>query len=281
MIALITLWYNIAIQAMKNRLPFPILYEDRDVIVIDKPAGLLTTQTRAKETNTAEAWLNDYVRKGQSRSRVRVWLVHRLDRETSGVMMFAKSEAVSEWFRANWNELTEKTYLARVEGELSDERGVFESWLLEDADGYKVRSVPPPRSSRPSQSRPHQPRLPKLARTEWRKVSTEDGTTLVEVALKSGRKNQIRVHFSEAGHPVVGDVKYGGQKASRLYLHSLRLRFKHPHTSEWCEFESPFPRTKHPSPAPSTKHQARTTNHEPRTTNHEPRTSHARSLLRS
>ena len=220
---------------MKSRLPFPILHEDRDVIVIDKPAGMLTTHTRAKESNTAEEWLNDYVRKGQAKSRLHVWLVHRLDRETSGVMMFAKTEAVAEAFRANWNELTEKAYLARVEGELAEERGVFESYLLEDADGYKVRSVRPPAVSRlKSKVLPQ----PKLARTEWRKLSTCDGTTLVEVTLKSGRKNQIRVHFSEAGHPVVGDVKYGGQKASRLYLHSFRLRFRHPHSGRWMEFTS-------------------------------------------
>ena len=221
---------------MKSRLPFPILYEDRDVVVIDKPAGMLTTHTRAKETNTAEEWLNDYVRKGQAKSRLHVWLVHRLDRETSGVMMFAKSEEVAERFRANWNELTEKTYLARVEGELAEERGVFESWLQEDADGYRVRSVPKPSSVSRLPSKVL--RQPKLARTEWRKISVEDGTTLVEVTLKSGRKNQIRVHFSEAGHPVVGDVKYGGQKASRLYLHSACLRFRHPHTGKWLEFES-------------------------------------------
>ena len=225
---------------MKSRLPFPILYEDRDVIVIDKPAGLLTTHTRAKETNTAEGWLNDYVRKGQRRSRLHVWLVHRLDRETSGVMMFAKSEEVAEKFRANWNELTEKTYLARVEGELADDSGVFESWLQEDADGYKVRSVTPPAQGGHGRRRGQQAydSKPKFARTEWKKISTEDGTTLVEVTLKSGRKNPIRVHFSEAGHPVVGDVKYGGQKASRLYLHSACLRFRHPHTGQWLEFSS-------------------------------------------
>ena len=114
---------------MKSRLPFPILYEDRDVIVIDKPAGMLTTHTRAKESNTAEEWLNDYVRKGQAKSRKHVWLVHRLDRETSGIMMFAKSEEVAEAFRADWNQLTEKTYLARVEGEIAEEQGVFESYL--------------------------------------------------------------------------------------------------------------------------------------------------------
>ena len=227
---------------MKNHLPFPILYEDRDVVVIDKPAGMLTTHTRAKEMNTAEEWLNDYVRKGQAKSRKHVWLVHRLDRETSGVMMFAKTEAVAETFRANWNELTEKTYLARVEGELAEERGVFESWLLEDPDGYKVRSVAAPSSV--SRLKSNVLRQPKLARTEWHKLSTEDGTTLVEVTLKSGRKNQIRVHFSEAGHPVVGDEKYGGEKASRLYLHSAKLRFRHPHTGEWMSFES-APGTKH------------------------------------
>jgi len=217
---------------MKNRLPFPILHEDRDVIVVDKPAGMLTTHTRAKETNTVEEWLCDYVRKGQHRSRNRVWLVHRLDRETSGVMMFAKSEAVAERFRADWSALTEKTYLARVEGVMPEDTGVFESYLQEDADGYKVRSVAPAART---------PRPPKLARTEWRKVSVEDGTTLVEVVLKSGRKNQIRVHFSEAGHPVVGDVKYGGPEASRLYLHACRLRFRHPHTGEWLAFDSPPP----------------------------------------
>ena len=205
---------------------------------------MLTTHTRAKETNTAEEWLNDYVRKGQMKSRKHVWLVHRLDRETSGVMMFAKTERVAEAFRANWNELTEKTYVARVEGVLEEEKGVFESWLREDDDGYKVRSVSAPSSVFRQKSKGL--RQPKLARTEWRRLSTCDGTTLVEVSLKSGRKNQIRVHFSEAGHPVVGDVKYGGQKASRLYLDSLRLRFRHPHTGEWMAVDHLSPLTPNP-----------------------------------
>lgn len=223
---------------MKHRLPFEILYEDRDVIVIDKPAGMLTTHTKvvgraAREAQlTAENVLNDYVRKGQLKSRNRVWLVHRLDRETSGVMMFAKSEAVAEYFRSNWNELTEKTYIAKVQGEIKEAQGVYESYLQEDADGYRVRSVK-------SGGR--------LARTEWKLLSPVPHSpfpipfSLVEVSLKSGRKNQIRVHFSEAGHPVIGDVKYGGPKSDRLYLHALRLRFKHPHTNKWLEFSSPSP----------------------------------------
>ena len=228
----------------KHRLPFQILFEDDDVIVIEKPAGLLATHTKlvgrlARESQlTAENLLNDYVRKGQAKSKKRVWLVHRLDRETSGVMMFAKSEEVAEKFRADWSSLTEKTYIARVEGLLEEESGTFESYLLEDADGYRVRSVAAPDARRASRGT----KTPKLARTEWRRLSTTDGTTLVEVKLKTGRKNQIRVHFSEAGHPVIGDEKYGGERASRLYLHALSLRFRHPRTGEWLEFSAPPPK---------------------------------------
>ena len=228
----------------KHRLPFPILFEDDDVIVIEKPAGLLATHTKlvgrlARESQlTAENLLNDYVRKGQAKSKKRVWLVHRLDRETSGVMMFAKSEEVAEKFRADWGNLTEKTYRARVEGLLEEESGTFESYLLEDADGYRVRSV----AAQDTRRAPRTARTPKLARTEWRRLSMTDGTTLVEVKLKTGRKNQIRVHFSEAGHPVIGDEKYGGERASRLYLHALSLRFRHPRTGEWLEFTAPPPK---------------------------------------
>ena len=253
----------------KHRLPFSVLFEDDDLIVIDKPAGLLTTHTKlagraARESQlTAENILNDYVRKGQLKSRKRVWLVHRLDRDTSGVMMFAKSEAVAEKFRADWANLTEKTYLARVEGIIAEESGVFESHLLEDPDGYRVRSIKvnlgsisqssnPPicqsvnpsirQSVNPSISQFANPsiRQPRYARTEWRRLSVKSGTTLVEVKLKTGRKNQIRVHFSEAGHPVVGDVKYGGKRADRLHLHAKSLRFRHPRTGEWLEFSSPL-----------------------------------------
>lgn len=228
----------------KHRLPFPILFEDEDLIVVDKPAGLLTTHTKlvgrlARESQlTAENILNDYVRKGQAKSKKRVWLVHRLDRETSGVMMFAKSEEVAEKFRADWANLTEKTYRARVAGLLEEESGAFESHLLEDTDGYRVRSVAAPDARRA----PRGAKTPRLARTEWRRLSTTDGTTLVEVKLKTGRKNQIRVHFSEAGHPVIGDEKYGGERASRLYLHALSLRFRHPRTGEWLEFTAPPPK---------------------------------------
>ena len=235
-------------------LPFEVVYEDRDLIVIDKPAGLLTThthlETRAARLAqlTAENLLTDYVRKGQVRSSKRVWLVHRLDRETSGVMMFAKDERLAEAIRARWNELTEKTYLARVEGVLEEDHGVFESWLREDADGYRVRSVRQGGQTPSEGFGEISPRRlggqtpkngAKFARTEWKRLSSDGKTTLVEVALKSGRKNQIRVHFSEAGHTVVGDVKYGAKKADRLHLRSIRLVFTHPFTNRRLVFEVP------------------------------------------
>jgi len=205
-----------------------ILHEDPDVIVIEKDAGVLTQETRRGGEHCVEGALTDYVRKGQARSRKCVYLVHRLDRETSGVMMVAKTPEAQEYFRSRWNEVTEKTYMALVEGELAEDSGVFESFLAEDADGYKVRSVA-------DESRG------KFARTEWKATARGKGVTAVEVSLKSGRKNQIRVHFSEAGHPVVGDVKYGAHKAARMFLHASRLAFVHPHDGKRLEFSSPPP----------------------------------------
>ena len=217
---------------MKTKfLPFEILYEDAELIVIDKPAGLLTTSTRlsgraARASQlTAENLLNNYVRKGQLKSTRRVWLVHRLDRDTSGVMMFAKNGAIAEAYRSDWNGLTEKTYLALIEGRLEKESGTFQSYLLEDPRTMKVSSVASGAGG-------------KKAVTQWRRLSDFRGGTLVEVKLKSGRKNQIRVHFSEAGHPVVGDVKYGAKKAERLFLHSWKLAFFKPGGNEKFEFET-------------------------------------------
>ena len=210
-----------------------ILHEDPDVIVIEKPAGLLVQALRHGHEPSVEVILTDYVRKGQWKSRKQAYLVHRLDRETSGVMMVANTEAVQEYFRSNWNELTEKTYLVRVEGTLAADHGALESYLYEDADLF-VRSTPDKTKG-------------KFARTEWRVVGTDpaagtDPTTLVEAVLKTGRKNQIRVQFADAGHPVVGDAKYGhGTRGQPLCLHAWKLKFVHPHTRRPLSFESPPP----------------------------------------
>lgn len=216
----------------RRHLPFDILYEDGDVIAIDKPAGLLATHTRlhgraAREAQpTAENYLNSYLRKGQAKSRKSVSLVHRLDRDTSGVMIFAKSRRVAEAFRADWAAVTEKRYLALVEGEMEAERGSYTSFLKEDSDGYRVRSVP---SGTPGAKR---------ARTDWEAAGFRSGLSLVRILLKSGRKNQIRVQFADAGHPVAGDAKYGGRKSSRLQLHSAFLAFRHPRDGRRVEVAS-------------------------------------------
>lgn len=204
-----------------------MLHEDPDVIVVEKAAGILSCATRRGGGYTVEDALGDYVRKGQLRSRKQVYLVHRLDRETSGVMMVAKTPEVQEYFRSNWNELTEKTYLARVHGVLSEKEGLFESYLAEDQKTLLVRSV-------------KNPKYGKLARTLYRVLSEDGGTSLVEVRLKSGRKNQIRVHFSENGHPIVGDSRYGKDRGG-LMLHSWRLAFIHPHTGKRMFFETERP----------------------------------------
>jgi RluA family pseudouridine synthase len=207
-----------------------IVHEDPDLIVVEKDAGLLTCETRRGDERTVENLLTDYVRKGQWKSSKRVYLVHRLDRETSGIMMVAKNERVQEYFRSAWNELTSKIYLARVEGTIEEDEGVFESYLAEDENMF-VRSVKYPKNG-------------KLAITQWKTVGREGNTTLVEVALKSGRKNQIRVHFSEAGFPIVGDPKYGNAKkrGERLHLHAWKLSFKHPFSGREMSFETPVPR---------------------------------------
>ncbi len=223
-----------------------IIFEDQDLIVLEKSVGVLTCETRRGGEYTVEAALSDYVRKGQSKSRRRVYLVQRLDRETSGVMMVAKSEDVQEYFRSNWNEITEKTYLARVVGQMESDHGVFESYLAEDMRTLKVHSVSGP-----------QQQGAKFARTEWRVISDPfagsrayANTTLVEAKLHTGRKNQIRVHFAEAGHPVLGDAKYSApgaqrprapKRGERLCLHALRLAFVHPRTRERMEFSTPAP----------------------------------------
>ena len=212
--------------------PLPIIYEDRDIVVVDKPAGLLATHTRlagraARESQlTAENLLTDWVRKGQAKSGRRVWLVHRLDRETSGVMMFAKSREFAEAVRSGWSRLTEKRYLVRVEGDIAEESGVFESYLADDPVTMKVSAVSGPGRG-------------KFARTEWRRLSRGAGTTLLEAVLKTGRKNQIRVQFADAGHPVVGDVKYGARRSDRMHLHSAELVFRHPVTGRTFRWTSP------------------------------------------
>lgn len=216
-----------------------LLHEDADLIVFEKPAGLLAQSLRDTRIPSVESVLTDYVRKGQWKSAKRVYLVHRLDRDTSGVMLVAKTETVQNHFRDRWNEITEKTYLARVEGRLEAETGRFESRLVEDAD-YRVHSTDDPTAGKP-------------AVTEWTRVAEiQTGAkteTVVEATLLTGRKNQIRVQFAEAGHPVIGDARYGhAAPGATLCLHAWKLAFIHPRTRRRLAFETPRPAFSSPAP---------------------------------
>ena len=156
-----------------------------------------------------------------------VHTVHRLDRETSGLLIFAKRRDVQQTLVDNWqNIVTDRKYIAVVEGDIEKDNGVVSSWLA-DNRMFVTYSSPIDNGG-------------KYSVTRYSVKKRANGLTLVELKLETGRKNQIRVHFSEAGHPVVGDVKYGGKKASRLFLHSLSIAFKHPFTSKRLEFTSPW-----------------------------------------
>ena len=205
-----------------------IRHEDADILVVEKPAGLLSIATPGEQHQTAYALLTDYVRRGQSQSRARVWIVHRLDRETSGLMVFARTEIAKRTLQENWEE-AEKKYLAVVEGAPSSASGWLESHL-DETDEFKVRSVK--ESSRT-----------RLARTHYRVVKRGSAATLLELTLETGRRHQIRVQLAEIGCPIVGDGRYGAKTnpIRRVALHATKLSFRHPTNGETMRLVSPLP----------------------------------------
>ncbi|MBE0649955.1 MAG: RluA family pseudouridine synthase [Bacteroidales bacterium] len=205
-----------------------ILYEDRDILVVDKAAGLLTIGTDREKQKTAHFLLNEYVKKGSERSRNRVFIVHRLDRDTSGILVFAKSENAKHYLQDHWQDFS-KTYFAVVHGKLKDKEGEITSYLTENR-AYRVYSV-------------NNPDKGKFAKTGYKVVKESDQYSLLEITLFTGRKNQIRVHMSEMGHPVAGDKIYGMQDKGirRLALHSASLTIIHPFTHKEMSFKTEIP----------------------------------------
>ncbi|KPV45261.1 hypothetical protein AN477_02365 [Alicyclobacillus ferrooxydans] len=204
-----------------------MMYEDDDIIVIDKPPGLLSIATEEEKERTAFRILNDYVRENNPKSRV--FIVHRLDRETSGVMLFAKSETVKQRLQDNWKELIlERSYVVLVEGQVKEEQGTIKNWLKESST--KTMFV-----SRPGDG--------VVAVTHYQVIEKSPLYSLLAVQLETGRKNQIRVHMQSIGHSVVGDRRYGGKRSpiDRLGLHARILAFTHPVTGETLRFETAIP----------------------------------------
>ncbi|CCY94088.1 RluA family pseudouridine synthase [Phocaeicola sp. HCN-6420] len=204
-----------------------ILYEDAYLIVVEKKEGLLSVATEHQKERTAQHILNEYVKREHRNNRI--FVVHRLDRETSGIMMYAKDEKTQHTLRDNWHDIVyDRRYVAIVTGDMEKDQGTVASWLT-DRKLY-VSSSPVDDGG-------------KYSVTHYRTIKRANGYSLVELQLETGRKNQIRVHMQSLGHPVVGDERYGCEvdPLGRLALHAFKLCFYHPVTGERMEFETLYP----------------------------------------
>lgn len=207
---------------------FEILHEDLDLIVGNKAPGFLTVAAQWERENTVQNALNQYVRKGSAKSRKQIYVVHRLDQATSGIMVFAKTERVQQFLKDNWSENI-KMYYAIVHGKLKHKTRLIESYLAEDED-YVVHSTLNPQKG-------------KLARTEYTVVKENENYSVLKINLITGKKNQIRVHLAEEGYPIVGDTKYGKKvtKHKQLLLHAFSLELNHPHSKERIRLQASVP----------------------------------------
>jgi 23S rRNA pseudouridine1911/1915/1917 synthase len=222
----------VEVGAKPSRTPLPpglsLVHEDRDVLVVDKPAGLLSIATEREKRRTAYAYLMAHVK--ARRPPGRVFIVHRLDRRASGLLVFAASpdakRALQSQFHAHG---TERIYLAVVEGRVTPDQGTIRSRLVDDEPG-RVRETSDPTRGRP-------------AVTHWRVIRRSSEHSLLEVRLETGRRNQIRVHLAGLGHPIAGDETYGSttDPFGRLALHAHVLGFDHPRSGERMRFVSPAP----------------------------------------
>lgn len=200
-----------------------IIHEDDSIIVINKDAGILSMAASRSKDWDAYRQLTDYVKK-EKRSN-RIYIVHRLDRDTSGVMVYAKTEAAKEKLQNNWHDIVkERTYTAVVNGNVEKGEGTVSSWLKE-TEAMKVYSTNDKKEG-------------KHAVTHYKKLAANDDYSMMEVELETGRKNQIRVHMLDIGHPIVGDRKYGALDSPirRLALHATTLSFLHPMTDKLVRY---------------------------------------------
>lgn len=214
----------------KIKSPFPILYEDDQILVVQKPAGLLTHGVGEENWKSFFGVLAKYIN-AVSKERERIYIVHRLDREVTGLLIFAKSEAIQEALKNNWKSV-EKLYYALVEGVPKQPEGTIESWLHEHPKSLRVYSGPESPTA-------------KFARTHYRVLSREGANTLLEIKLDTGRKNQIRVHLADMGCPIVGDYRYGSRDPVKrqIRLCAYSLTFPHPTTGKTISVHIDLPKS--------------------------------------
>ena len=204
-----------------------IVYEDRWIVVVEKNVGILS-MAAGHSTLNVKSVLDDYFHK--SRQKCRAHVVHRLDRDTSGLMVYAKDMETEQILEHNWHDIVyDRRYVAVVSGEMEQDNGTIANWL-KDNKAYVTYSSPVDNGG-------------KYAVTHFFTLDRTTDYSLVEYKLETGRKNQIRVHSADMGHPVCGDVKYGdgNDPLHRLCLHAFLLCFTHPVTHERMEFETPIP----------------------------------------
>jgi len=211
--------------AAKAGLPFPVLYEDQFVIIIDKPPGRPTSSTDG--SLSIQEILSEFLKR-QSKGKLRAHVVHRLDKEVSGVLLFAKTRETMKSIQENWK-ATEKHYYALVEGIPEKEEDTISSWLIEDGS-QKVHSTKNPANAR-------------FAVTNYKVIRLINDHALLDVKTDTGRKNQIRVHLSDIGCPITGDRKYGASAEfkRRVRLHAYSLAFPHPVEDRIIAVKSPMP----------------------------------------
>lgn len=203
-----------------------IIYEDKDIIVINKPSGLLTVATEKEKNKTAYHLVMEYLKKKNKNNRI--FIIHRLDRDTSGIIMFAKNERAKHLYQDNWNDIVKKRcYYAVIDGKMENKEGTIKSYLKEN--GNMVYSV--------------KDRSGKLAITEYKVLKERKNISLLDINLKTGRKNQIRVHMKENKTPILGDLKYGEKSKliNRLALHAYKLELVNPVTKKLLTFEINMP----------------------------------------
>lgn len=215
-------------EQLKNKF-VKIVYEDPYIIVVEKSVGILSMATN-HHAFSVKSVLDEYLRRSKQKCTAHV--VHRLDRDTSGLLVYAKTLQAEQILEHNWHEIvTDRRYVALVSGSLPQEAGTVESWLKDNKAYFTL-------------SYDEDPGGGKWAVTHYRQLRTDGVHSIVELKLETGRKNQIRVHLQSLGHPVCGDIKYGNgdNPIGRLALHAYRLNFYHPMTSEPLRFETPLPR---------------------------------------
>lgn len=208
---------------IKSSIDLDIIYEDKDIIVINKPYGLLTISTANEKNKTLYKMVSDYVKRNNKNNKI--FIINRIDKDTSGIVMFSKNEKIKEMYQNNWNDIVKmRKYIAIVDGILKNKEGTIKSYLKEDKNHIV-----------------HSSKEGKISITNYKVLKEKNNLSLLDINILTGRKNQIRVHMKENKTPIYGDSKYGKKTKTRMYLHAYKLVLINPKTKKEITFETSIP----------------------------------------